>query len=105
MIDRLAMLRTFVVIARSPTMTHAASVLGLSKASVTRHLAALEAELGLLLLIRNNRYIKLSEPGQALLRKAEAVLEEFDTVQDRVRAQSVSAYVPPARTPADEPLS
>ncbi|HVI89606.1 MAG TPA: LysR family transcriptional regulator [Dongiaceae bacterium] len=66
-------LRLFLPVARSGKLTEAAGLLGLSISTVARRLSQLEADLGLTLFLRSQTGYALTEDGQRLLAKAEAV--------------------------------
>lgn len=64
----LALLRTFVTVARTGSVTVAARELHLSQASVSRHLQRLESELGVALFRRRDgRRLELTDAGRRIL--------------------------------------
>lgn len=65
----------------SGSFSAAAEQLGLPKSSVSRRVAALEAELGERLLTRSTRRLVLTDFGQALAGHARRVAEEVDAVR------------------------
>lgn len=77
----LPQLASFVSVVRAGSFVGAADALGLSKAAVSRHVAELEAHLGVRLLHRTTRRLSLTEEGQRFhARAAELViaLEELE---------------------------
>ena len=64
--DRFRTMESFVRVVRAGSFTVAARQLGLSRAIVSRHIAALEARLGIRLLKRSTRSLSLTEEGQRL---------------------------------------
>lgn len=70
-------LRVFVEVARAQGFTRAAGRLGLDKARVSRVVAALEQELGVALLARSTRSVRLTAEGAALLQRVEPALGEL----------------------------
>ncbi|UGS37461.1 LysR family transcriptional regulator [Capillimicrobium parvum] len=77
----LALLRTFVTVARAGSVTVAARDLHLSQASVSRHLQRLESDLGTpLFLRRDGRRLELTDAAQRILVPA---TELVATAQDR----------------------
>jgi DNA-binding transcriptional LysR family regulator len=76
--DKLRAMGTFVAIADAGSLTRAASVLSSSPATVTRALAALEADLGVRLLARTTRRIALTDEGRAYLDRARVALAAVD---------------------------
>jgi len=69
--------RAFVQIARERSVTRAASRLGVTQSSVSRHLAVLETYLGTKLIERRGRYSELTAFGRLF---ADAVAEPLETI-------------------------
>ena len=72
---RIEHLESFVVIADTGSFTQAAERLFLTQPVVTRHLAALESELGTKLLARTTRTVNLTEEGRLFLNAARGAVE------------------------------
>ena len=88
--DRLQSMKIFACVVESGGFTAAAEQLGLSQAQVTRHVAALESELGLRLLERTTRRMRLTEIGEAYLercRRILALVEEADAIGEAHRGE------------------
>ncbi|WP_090098995.1 LysR family transcriptional regulator [Lentzea jiangxiensis] len=68
--------RAFVAVVDAGTFTDAARELGLTQASVSRSVAALEASLGVRLLQRTTRHVALTAVGTKVLAGARRVLDE-----------------------------
>jgi DNA-binding transcriptional LysR family regulator len=68
-------LRIFVATQRKGSLSAAARSLSLSPATISRRISALEEELGVQLVDRTSRNLKMTEAGQAFLERAEVVLE------------------------------
>jgi LysR family hydrogen peroxide-inducible transcriptional activator len=66
----------FCAIARTGSFTKAARELGISQPSLSEQIARLEQGLGASLFERLNRRVELTPPGEAILGKAQALLEE-----------------------------
>lgn len=64
----------FIVVARQPSLTAAAQVLGVAAPNVSRRLAALEHRLGLRLLNRTTRRLSLTEAGRRYLERGEQIM-------------------------------
>ena len=77
----------FVRIAELGSITRAAAHLRLAQPALTRHVQRLEDELGVPLLTRANRGVKLTEAGQKLLESAARILREVERTGDEIRAQ------------------
>ena len=55
---------SFAVVVKARTFTRAAARLGLSKSVVSRHVSALERELGVQLMYRSTHQLSLTEAGE-----------------------------------------
>ncbi len=81
---RLASLPSLVLFARIVqygSLTGAAQNSGLSRSAVSKQLTALEEKLGVRLLQRSTRKIKLTEAGKLILNEATRMLEAFENVE------------------------
>lgn len=95
-------LRSFEAVARAGSLTKAARALGVSQSTISRHLAALEAEAGSPLLLREAP-IRLTERGDALLAAvgpmvdaalaARAALEDAPEIRGEVTIATVGEVV------------
>jgi DNA-binding transcriptional LysR family regulator len=81
-------IRTASYVAKLGTLSAAASALGLHRATVTRHVDALEEALGAKLFLRHARGFTPTELGRDLLRVANATNDQFSQLQRRARGQS-----------------
>jgi DNA-binding transcriptional LysR family regulator len=72
-------LEVFRTVARHGSITAAARELRYTQSAVSRQIAALEADLGVVLFDRLPRGVALTEPGRCLLPHADAVLERLAT--------------------------
>ncbi|MEW6312863.1 MAG: LysR family transcriptional regulator [Pseudomonadota bacterium] len=77
----------FSVIIEQGSLVHAAEHLAMSKATVSRRLANLEAMLGQKLLLRTTRRLALTEFGLEFLDHCRRVAEEVAATQDFVRSR------------------
>ncbi len=82
----LEQLRVFAAVADEGSFTGAARRLYISHSTVSRTVTALEEELGVRLVERDNRFIALTKAGETLREEAEQLLSAADTVAARVRA-------------------
>lgn len=78
-------LRYFVAIAHAGTLTKAAERLHISPSAVSVQLQALEAQLGHALFNRQGRGLVLSEAGQLVLERAEAIFSQSDELLSAVK--------------------
>lgn len=74
----------FVAIAHHGSLSAAARKLGLSPASVSRQITALEEQLGARLLNRTSRSMTLTSTGEIYLRHAENILHQVEEMQVEV---------------------
>lgn len=80
--DRFQEMQVFVAVAQAQGFSAAARRLGMSAASVTRAVAALEQRIGTLLLTRTTRSVHLSEAGQRYLEDCRRILAEVQEAED-----------------------
>jgi len=79
-------LADFVLVARHGGFGKAARATGRPKATLSRRVAELEASLGLRLVERGARMLKLTEEGRALHQRAGALLTELDETASAIAA-------------------
>lgn len=82
----LEQLRVFAAVADEGSFTGAARRMYISHSTVSRTVTALEEELGVRLVERDNRFIALTKAGETLREEAEQLLSAADTAAARVRA-------------------
>ncbi len=100
--DRLRAYEVFVAVVARQGFARAAEALDTSPANVTRYVAELEAHLGARLLNRHSRKLSLTESGEALYERAQAILH------DVAEAEAVSASAtlePQGRLRINAPVS
>ena len=78
-------LRIFVTTLRKGSLSAAGRSLSLSPATISRRISALEEELGVQLVDRTSRNLKVTEAGQAFLGQAEIVLEAMAAAEEAAR--------------------
>lgn len=71
-------LRYFVAVARRKHFTQAAEELSLAQPALSQQIQQLERELGLLLLVRTSRSVRLTSAGEVFLKRAEQILSEVE---------------------------
>jgi DNA-binding transcriptional LysR family regulator len=84
----LTRLRVLVAVAREGSVTGAADALHYSQPSVSHHLARLESELGVPLVQRAGRGIKLTDAGRLLVARAEEILGQVESARAEVAAHA-----------------
>ncbi|ALL13145.1 LysR family transcriptional regulator [Caulobacter henricii] len=83
--DRLDGLRVFVLVALHGSFAEAARRLRLSPSAVTRAVADLENHLGLVLLHRTTRSVRLTERGEIFLESCQRILADLEASEALVR--------------------
>ncbi len=89
--DKLKQLETFVSVAQRGSLTGAARALGLAPAIIGRRLDALEARLGVKLLLRTTRRLSLTNEGSAFLEDCQRLLADLANAEASVSAGGVQA--------------
>jgi DNA-binding transcriptional LysR family regulator len=85
MSDRLQELALFVRVADCGSFSRAGREVGMAQPTVSRMIAALEARLGVRLLMRTTRRVTLTEAGTALLARARTALGELEEAEAEAR--------------------
>jgi DNA-binding transcriptional LysR family regulator len=85
--DRLDAMRVFVSVATRGSFAEASRSLRLSPSAVTRAVAWLEDELGLSLLTRTTRSLRLTERGAIFLESCRQILDDLDDAERRVKGE------------------
>jgi DNA-binding transcriptional LysR family regulator len=85
--DRLGAMRIFVSVAKLGSFTEAARRLQLSPSVVTRSIAQLEDQLGLTLLLRTTRSLRLTERGELYLESCRRILQDIESAERQVRGE------------------
>ncbi|MGK3118497.1 LysR family transcriptional regulator [Pseudomonas corrugata] len=80
--DRFQEMQVFIAVAQESGFSAASRRLGLSAASVTRAVAALEQRIGTPLLVRTTRNVYLSEAGQRFLEDSRRILGDLQEAED-----------------------
>ena len=89
--DKLKQLETFVAVATRGSLTAAAQLEGVAPAIIGRRIDALEARLGVKLLLRTTRRISLTDEGSAFLEDCQRLLAELQNAEASVSAGGVKA--------------
>ena len=88
--DKLGAMRAFARVAESGSFSSAARLLGRSKAVVSKQVASLEAALGVQLLARTTRQVRLTEVGRSYFERCVQVLAELDDLESNVQQSQSS---------------
>ncbi|MCE2878844.1 MAG: LysR family transcriptional regulator [Comamonadaceae bacterium] len=89
--DKLKQMESFVAVASKGSLTAAALAEGVAPAIIGRRLDALEARLGVKLLVRTTRRITLTHEGSAFLEDCQRLLADFANAEASVSAGGVKA--------------
>ncbi len=89
--DKLKQMETFVAVATKGSLTAAAHAEGVAPAIIGRRIDALEARLGVKLLLRTTRRISLTDEGSAFLEDCQRLLAELQNAEASVSAGGVKA--------------
>lgn len=79
-------LRNFLEVAATGSVTKAASNLGISQPTLSKQIKDLEAELGCKLFVRSSYSVRLTEEGMVLRRRAEDIVGMVDTAVEEIRS-------------------
>ena len=86
--DHWTEIRTAYNVARTGTVSKAAQELGVHRATVNRHIDALEAEIGTRLFLRHRRGYELTDAGHEFMEIAERSYDMLEDFFGRVRVQN-----------------
>ncbi len=89
MLDRLTGLEVFTKVAVAGSLSAAGRAMGMSQTMVTKHIAALEARLGVKLFHRSTRRLSITEAGRNYLEASERILTDIETADCAVTADRV----------------
>ena len=79
-------LRIFLAVAKHRSFTRAAEILYISHSTTSRNVASLEEALGVQLLVRDNRSVKLTPAGELLCHEGSRILKKIESIEDSVRS-------------------
>ena len=82
--DHLKAMRVFARVAERASLAMASEDLGLSRGSASAIVSQLERHLGVQLLERNTRSLRLTEDGVRYLERARAILGEVDSLEEEI---------------------
>lgn len=86
--DRLTSMAVFEATVRTGSLAGAARACDMTPSQASKHVAALEADLGVLLLRRTTRQLTLTPEGEAYLERCRRILAEVREADDEARAQT-----------------
>ena len=89
--DKLRQLESFVMVATKGSLTATALAEGVAPAVIGRRIDALEARLGVKLLVRTTRRITLTHEGSAFLEDCQRILADLSNAEASVSAGGVKA--------------
>jgi DNA-binding transcriptional LysR family regulator len=88
--DRLRSLRTFIKVAEHGSFAEAARRMNQSPTTISRTIAALEASVGVQLLMRTTRSVRLTDEGAVFLTRCRAGVAEIDGAFDTLRGRQAA---------------
>lgn len=80
--------RSFLALAEHGGFGAAAEALGISQPTLSAHIAALESELGVPLVLRTTRRMQLTPLGEKFLARAKRAVEDLEHATDEIRDQA-----------------
>lgn len=89
--DRFLEMQTFSAVVDAGSFVKAAEVLGLPKAAMSRHVADLEARLGVRLLHRTTRRLSLTSEGEVFYARSKELLAGVDEAETEITSRSGAA--------------
>ncbi len=89
--DRFLQMQTFAAVADAGSFIGAADSLGVSKAAVSRHIADLEARLGVRLIHRTTRRLALTEEGGLFLARSRELIAGVEAAEAELGARGGAA--------------
>ncbi|MEY8315081.1 LysR family transcriptional regulator [Adlercreutzia muris] len=81
----ISLLREFIVLSQTLNYTKAAEMLHLAQPTLSKHIVAMEKELGCSLLERDRRRVELTEAGNVFAAAALQMVDTYDEARERVR--------------------
>jgi len=84
-LDSIEALRVFVQVVDSGQLGAAGRILGLARTLVSRRIARLEDELGVQLLVRTTRSLRVTDEGEEFYRRCRRILAEVEDASQAVR--------------------
>ena len=83
--NKLNAISTFIRVAEAGSFSAAARQAGLKQSAISQQIAALEAELGVVLLRRTTRSMALTEAGAQYLQQILPLMEAMDELETQLR--------------------
>uniref|UniRef100_UPI00289672F0 LysR family transcriptional regulator n=1 Tax=Pantoea sp. CTOTU49201 TaxID=2953855 RepID=UPI00289672F0 len=83
--NKLNAINTFIRVAQAGSFSAAARLCGMKQSAVSQQIAALEDELGIVLLHRTTRAMKLTEQGERYLQQMQPLLAAMQEVESQLR--------------------
>ncbi|MEX2461893.1 MAG: LysR substrate-binding domain-containing protein [Paenibacillaceae bacterium] len=77
-------LRVFVTVAEQSNFSRAAEMLNLSQPGVSLHIRNLENEFGVKLMHRSSKYVRLTEAGSILYKRAKQILSQYEAAKEEI---------------------
>jgi len=78
-------LRSFIMVAQCLSFTEAAKRIFIGQSALSKHIAELEEEMGVALLIRHHRSLELTAAGKTLLRESVSLIDRVSDIIEKTR--------------------
>jgi DNA-binding transcriptional LysR family regulator len=85
--DQLAAINVFIAVAEAGSLSAAGRRLDMPLSTVSRHLAALEGQVGVRLITRTTRDLALTEPGRQYLESCRRIVAELEAAEQRLAGE------------------
>lgn len=80
-------LKIFITVARQGSLLAASKSLGMSNSTIGRQLAQFEEQMGMQLVLRNTRHLRLTDDGKKLYERTEGLIAELDEIKNEIKAE------------------
>lgn len=84
--DKLQVMSVFVAVAEEESFARGAARINMSAPSATRAIASLESRLGVKLLTRTTRYVRVTDAGQRYLDQARKIISDIEAADESIVA-------------------
>ena len=87
---KVTLLSSFLAVADTCNFTKAAEALFTTQPTLSRHIAMLEEELGVQLLVRDKHHVELTEAGEYLFKEGKRWMADMHAIERRISLMSIS---------------
>lgn len=79
-------LKVFVTVAQQGSLLATSKSLGIPNSTIGRHLTQFESEMGMQLVMRNTRHLRLTNDGKRLYERAEGLVSELEEIEHEIKS-------------------